>query len=138
MEQGGVHVTGVAGVPLVDLFAGEPDRVGFRCQQRRRGLGANGLDAPAADDAKSAVLCFGEQRILGVRKERPEHHGRGGAHRDTAVAELDGCLLGEFGIGEPRLGREDAQVEPLQQLTAAIGVPRIGLGEVDMGVDEAG
>ena len=45
--------------------------------------------------------------------------------------------LGEFGVGEAGFGGIDAQVEPLQQLSAAIGIAGVGLRKVDVGVDEA-
>ena len=45
---------------------------------------------------------------------------------------------GERLVGQPRLGREDAVVQPLQQPAAAVRVGGVGLREVQVGVHEAG
>jgi hypothetical protein len=83
-------------------------------------------------------LRLGEQRVLRVWEGRPEHHRGGGSRGDPTIAELGGGAGGEFGIGESRLGREDALVEPFQQLPATVGIAGVRLGEVDVGVDEPG
>ncbi len=44
----------------------------------------------------------------------------------------------ELLVGEPGLGREDAVVEPLQKLAAAVGGDRVDRRKVDVGVDEPG
>ena len=67
----------------------------------------------------------------------PNDHGRRGTGGDAAIAEFGGGLLREFRVGELGFRREHAQVQPLQQLAAAIGVAGVCLREVDVGVDEA-
>ena len=78
------------------------------------------------------------ERVLRVREGRAEDHRCRGARGDAPVAELDRRPVRELGVGEHRLRREDALVQPLQQLAATVGVTRVGLGKVDVGVDEAG
>ena len=101
-------------------------------------VGSDGLDPAAADDPQSAALGLGEQRVLGVREGRPEDHGRGGAGRDPPVAEFGGRRCGEIRVGETGLGREDAGIQPFQQLPTAVGVTAVGLREMHVGVDESG
>ena len=45
---------------------------------------------------------------------------------------------GEIRIGETGFGREDARVEPFEQLPAAVRVAAVGLREMHVGVDESG
>ncbi len=87
-------------MPLLDLLAGESDRLVLGGDQRLRGLPADGLNAPPTDDAEPGLPGALEQRILGVRERRAEHHRRGRTCGDAAVAELDRGLLGEFRIFE--------------------------------------
>lgn len=139
VDECGRGVAGAGGMPFLDLGLRQADRLLLGGQQRRGRVTADGLDTATGHDAESRLQCLGEQRVLRVGgKGGAEHHHRGRAGGDATSRELDGSGLGEVGIGEPRFRREDAQVQPFQELSAAIGVTGICLGEVDVGVDEAG
>jgi len=73
-----------------------------------------------------------------VRERRAEDEGAGRAGRDAAAGEVPGDALGERRVGQTGLRGEDAVVQPFQELPAAVGVGRVGLREVDVGVHEAG
>ena len=137
VQQRGGDVIRVGGVPGLDLLTGEPQRVGFGGDQGAGGGRPHGLDAAPADDAQTPPPGFGEQRVLRVREGRTEHHRRSGARSDPSIAELGRDAPSEIRVREPGLGREDASLEPLQQLSAAVGVAGVGLWEVDVGVDES-
>ncbi len=137
VQQRGPVVAGVGGMPLVDLGPGEADRLLLRGQQRLGGVTADGLDAAAGHDTQPGLLGLGEQGILGVGEGGTEHHHRRRTRGDPSPGELDRGGLGEFGVGELGFGWEDTQIEPFEQLPAAVGVAGVGLREVDVGVDEA-
>lgn len=61
-----------------------------------------------------------------------------GSRGDSASAEGLGGVLGELGIGKPRFGGKDTEVEPLEELTAAVRVAGVRLREVNVRVDESG
>jgi hypothetical protein len=134
----GVHVAGVGRVPLVDLLAGESDRVLFRGDQRGSGRRAGGLNPAAADHSKAAIQSFTEQCVLRVREGRSEHHRGRRSRGDSASAEGLGSVLGELRISESRFGGKDAQVEPLEELAAAVRIAGVGLREMNVGIDESG
>ena len=138
VQQRGGDVTRVGGVPGVDLLAGQPQRVGFGSDQGAGGGRPHGLDTAPADDAQTPAPRFGEQRVLRMREGRTEDHRGGGARSDPPIAELGRGSPCEIRVRQPGLGGEDASLEPLQQLSAAVGVAGIGLREVDVGVDESG
>lgn len=133
-----VHVAGVGRVPLVDLLAGESDRVLFRGDQRGGGGRAGGLNPTSADHPKAAFQSFREQGVLRVREGRSEHHRGRGSRGDSASAEGLGSVLGKLRISESRFGGKDAQVEPLEELAAAVCVAGVGLREMNVCIDESG
>jgi len=47
-------------------------------------------------------------------------------------------VLGELRISESRFGGKDAQVEPLEELAAAVRIAGVGLREMNVGIDESG
>ncbi len=66
-----------------------------------------------------------------------EDQSGGGAVAEQLVEEEGGDLIGMGLVGEGGFGGEDVAFEPFEQLLA-MGGDAVGLGIVDVGVDEAG
>ena len=79
---------------------------------------------------------FGEQGLDRFGMHRPVDHGGGSAVAGELVEEeaRDGGAVG--GIGEALLLDEGVGVQPVEQLRA-IGGDHLGLGQMDVGVDQA-
>ncbi len=89
----------------------------------------------AGDHARAAVLGCGEERIDRLRMDRAiDHRGRGAGTEQFVEKEFSdpGAMRG---IGEFLLLDEGIVVEPVEQLRA-VGADHLGLGIMDMRVDE--
>ena len=78
-----------------------------------------------------------EQRVLRGREGGAEDQRRRRPHGDAARDEVGRGPGGQLLVGQPRLGREDAVVEPVQQPPAAVRRGGVDLRVVQVGVDEA-
>ena len=138
VQQGRCRVAGVGGMPLLDLL-------------RVSRMASSSLVIKAAAESGPTVWM---PRPLTIRSPRRlvsvnrASWACGKADPKTTAAVVPAAIRrsqksaarrrGEIRVGETGFGREDAGVQPLQQLAAAVGVAAVRLREMHVGVDEAG
>ena len=92
----------------------------------------------AADDAQSAPLRLGEQCVLRMRERRPNTIA---AVVPAAIRRSQNSTAARWANSGSANRDSDGKMhrfEPLEQLSAAVGIPGEGLREMDVGVDESG
>jgi hypothetical protein len=125
----------IAAVPFLDQGPGVGHAALGRIAQKMRAVAVH--QALAGDEAHPAALGGAENGVDRSRMHGGENQGRGGAVGQQLVEEELGHLGCMGRIGEGRFRREGVALQPVEEL-GAVAADDVGLGVVDVGVDEAG
>ena len=110
--------------------------VGALCGVAERGRRAPVHQHLAGDHARVAAVGLGEEGLRRLRVHRAVDRRRGGAVARQLVQEEAGHRGGVRRLGEAQLLGEGVALQPVHELRA-VGSDDLGLGKMDMGVDEA-